>query len=75
MAKMWKCQVKQDYRFPTARIAGRPFVKTEAVHLNEAQITDEIINSPVLDVEEYDDDPEPARKPARKAKASDDKDA
>lgn len=79
MAKLWKCQVKEDYKFPSARVSGRPFVKSEAVFLNDAQVTDEIKNSPVLDVEEVDDpdrpsEPEPAKKPARKAKASDDKD-
>jgi len=49
MAKLYTVRVKPDYRWPTARVAGRQFSKAPEI-MNEAYVNDEIRASELLEV-------------------------
>lgn len=49
---MYRIKVKAGYRWSQARVAGRAFSKFEVVELHEVDMSEEIHNSPLLEVEE-----------------------
>ena len=51
--------VKEDYRWSTANVGGRPFSKLGETELTVDDMTDEILNSPILAVVEV-EEPEAA---------------
>lgn len=55
MAKIYQVTVKQDYRWSDCQVAGRTFSKRAVTNVAEADLTDEIRNSPLLDVTEAGD--------------------
>lgn len=56
--------VAPSYDFSSAQVAGRIFVKSEAIELGEHELNDEIRNSPVLVVTPIADTPiAPAEQP------------
>ena len=48
---MYFVRVAETYRWAHARVAGRHFAKQAATPIDEATITDEILESPILAVE------------------------
>lgn len=48
---MYYVRVAESYRWNHARVAGRNFAKQAATPIDEATITDEILESPILAVE------------------------
>lgn len=47
---MYSVKVKPDYRHSTATVGGRMFRKSGTVVVVDSDMTDEIKNSPILDV-------------------------
>ena len=57
---MYKILVRADYPWDVAQVAGRRFHKREAVTLHANELTDEIKNSPLLDITPGEPETEPA---------------
>jgi len=71
MHTFYRITVKPDCRWNNVRVAGRDFSKSGVETLNEAEVTDEILNSPLLVVDEVvepepEPEPEPKPKPKRR---------
>ena len=47
---MYEVRVKDEWQHSTAQVAGRIFSKAGVEYIHEHEMTDEIRNSPVLDV-------------------------
>jgi len=47
----YNVRLKPNYRFNTAQVGGREFLKVLPTLVHESEMTDEIRNSPLLDVE------------------------
>lgn len=52
---MYRVRLREDYRWPTAIVNGREFTKIP-IELQEVDMTEEIHNSPLLVVEEIDNE-------------------
>lgn len=52
---MYKVTVKADYRWNDAQVGGKVFSKKAIVEIAEADMTEEILNSPLLEVVEVND--------------------
>jgi len=61
---MYRVCVNSDYRWAMATVGGRHFTKHAAVEIQESDMTEEIRQSPILDVVEIvlESDPEPEQK-------------
>jgi hypothetical protein len=63
MGRLYRVTVTPSYRWSEVQVAGQPFSKHSVTELNEDAINDEILNSPLLEVEVV--EPEPELKPER----------
>lgn len=63
-------RVVPDCRWDRVQVGGREFTRFEAVRLGEAELTDEIRNSPLLLVEQVGEPVPPADQPARSAEST-----
>jgi len=61
MGKLYRVTVTPSYRWSEVQVAGHPFSKHAVTELNEDTITDEILRSPLLEVEVV--EPAPATAP------------
>jgi len=59
MHTYYRITVKPDYRWSNVRVSGRDFSKANVEVLNEAEVNEEILNSPLLTVEVVEPEPEP----------------
>lgn len=57
---MYKILVRADYPWDVAQVAGRRFHKRVVTALHANELTDEIKNSPLLDITPGDPETEPA---------------
>lgn len=68
MHTYYRITVEPSYRWNNVRVAGRDFSKSSVSTLNEAEVTDEILGSPLLVVEVAEPD-KPKAKPRSRQKA------
>lgn len=59
MAKYYRVKVKDDWRWGGARVSGRNFAKSGHVEVSETEMMQEILDSPLLVVEEVEPEVEP----------------
>jgi hypothetical protein len=63
MHTYYRITVKPDYRWANVRVSGRNFSKASIEDLNETEVNEEILNSPLLVVEKVEPEPEPSPEP------------
>ena len=61
MHTYYRVTVRGDYRWANVRVAGRTFSKSSVEELNESEVNEEILSSPLLEVEKVEPEPEPKR--------------